>query len=148
MEIPKKHFLLKPGHICYNIYFVQQGLVRCFYIKNEKEVSSWFLKEGDVIVSVDSFFTQTVSYESIQALEDCVLHYISYTDLQYAYLHFPEFNFIGRILTEKYYKLSEQRLYSLRMQRHWKNTSTSCNIFRIALKCFELVPSIMSFKYT
>ena len=66
---------------------------------------------------MESFFSQTVSYESIQALEDCVLHYISYADMQYAYEQFPEFNFIGRVITEKYYKLSEQRIHSLRMQR-------------------------------
>lgn len=116
-EIPKKHFILRQGHICYNIYFIQQGLVRCFYIKDDKEISSWFMNEGDVIVSVESFFTQTVSYESIQALEDCILYYLSYEDLQYIYWHFPEFNFIGRVVTENYYKLSEQRIYSLRMQR-------------------------------
>jgi CRP-like cAMP-binding protein len=75
------------------------------------------MKEGDVIVSVESFFDQTVSNENIQALEDSILHYISYRDLQYAYREYPEFNFIGRILTEKYYKMSEKRIYSLRMQR-------------------------------
>lgn len=117
LEFPKKHFLLKQGHICYNIYFVKRGLLRCFYIKDDKEVSSWFMAEGDVITSVESFFSQTVSYESIQTLEDCILYYISYKDLQYVYQTFPEFNFVGRVLTEKYYRLSEQRLYSLRMQR-------------------------------
>ena len=37
--------------------------------------------------------------------------------MQYLYRNCLEFNFIGRVLTEKYYRLSEQRLYSLRMQR-------------------------------
>ena len=116
-EIEKKQFLLKDGHVCKNIYFVNKGLLRCFYIKNDKEVNSWFMKEGDVIISVESFFTQTVSYENIQALEDSVLYFISFEELQFMYKNFLEFNFVGRILTEKYYKLSEQRLYSLRMQR-------------------------------
>lgn len=116
-EVTKKSFILKQGYICYNIYFVQQGLVRCFYIKGEKEISSWFMKEKDVIISVESFFNQSMSYENIQALEDCTLYYLTYDELQYMYNKFPEFNFIGRMLTERYYQLSEQRLYSLRMQR-------------------------------
>ena len=116
-EIPKKGFLLKKGRVCENISFIESGLVRCFYVKDDKEISSWFMKEGDVIVSVESFFSQGESYESIQALEDCIINYISYKDLQYAFHNFPEFNFVGRVLTEKYYRLSEQRLYSLRMQR-------------------------------
>ena len=75
------------------------------------------MKEGDVIISVESFFTQKPSYEAIQAIEDCELYFIEYDELQFIYRHFPEFNFIGRVLTEKYYTLSEQRLYSMRMQR-------------------------------
>ncbi|HEX8333454.1 MAG TPA: Crp/Fnr family transcriptional regulator, partial [Segetibacter sp.] len=61
--------------------------------------------------------SQRESYESIQALEDCIVYYISYEELQFVYRNFPEFNYIGRVLLERYYMLSEQRLYSLRMQR-------------------------------
>lgn len=117
IEIPKKEFILKQGRICFNIYFVQIGLLRCFYNKDDKEISSWFMKEGDVIFSVESFLNQTPGYENIQALEDSLLYYVDYDELQYLYSHCPEFNFIGRVVTEKYYKLSEQRLYSLRMQK-------------------------------
>lgn len=117
IQIPKRNFLLRKGRICYNISFVKEGLMRCFYMRHDKEVNSWFMKEGDVIMSVESFLNQTPSYENIQALEDCVLYYIEYSELQYLYRNCLEFNFIGRVLTEKYYRLSEQRLYSLRMQR-------------------------------
>lgn len=115
-EITKKEYLLKAGRRCEHIYFIQSGLVRCFYMNRSVEVSSWFMKEGDVIISVESFFQQKPSYEYLQALEDSVLYYISYQELQFIYREFPEFNFIGRILTEKYYALSEQRLYSIRMK--------------------------------
>lgn len=117
LEVPKKNFILKQGHICFNIYFINKGLLRCFYTLEDKEICSWFMREGDVIISVESFFNQSESKENIQALEDCLLFYISYDELQYAYQNFPDFNSIGRILTEKYYQLCEQRLYSLRMQR-------------------------------
>ena len=117
IEIPKKEIILKQGRICYNIYFVEKGLLRCFYTKNDKEINSWFMKEHDVIFSVESFLNQTPSYENIKALEDSRLYYISYAELQYLYTNCPEFNFIGRVVTEEYYKLSEQRLYSLRMQK-------------------------------
>ena len=116
-QLSRKEHLLKAGQVSRKICFIGKGLLRCFYIKENHEVCSWFMKEGDVIVSVESFFGQKESYESIQALEDCLLYYITYDELQYIYRHFPEFNFIGRVLLEKYYTLSEQRLYSLRMQR-------------------------------
>lgn len=116
-ELSKKAYLLRAGHICRHIYFIEKGLLRCFYDKGEQEVCSWFMKEGDVIMSVESFYQQKSSYESIQAIEDCRLYYIDYSELQNLYRTFPEFNYVGRVLTEKYYSLSEQRLYSMRMQR-------------------------------
>ncbi|HLY68736.1 MAG TPA: Crp/Fnr family transcriptional regulator [Puia sp.] len=116
-ELTTKKFLLKAGHVCRHIWFVKKGLLRCFYITHDAEVCSWFMKEGDVIISIESFFRQTPSYETIQALEDCELFYIDYDELQRMYREFPEFNVPGRVLTEKYYCQSEQRLYSMRMQR-------------------------------
>ena len=116
-QIDKRDYLLKAGHICRNIYFIEKGLFRCFYLKGNVEVCSWFMKQGDVIASVLSFFNQTPSYESIQAVEESVVHYIEHRELEYIYRNFPEFNYVGRVLVQKYYMLSEQRLYSLRMQR-------------------------------
>lgn len=115
-ELSKKALLLKAGHICRNVYFIEKGLLRCYYDKEHHEVSSWFMKEGDFIISIESFYQQKESYESIQALEDSVLYSIGYNDLQSGYRKFPEFNFIGRILTEKYHELWAQQLYALRMQ--------------------------------
>jgi CRP/FNR family transcriptional regulator, anaerobic regulatory protein len=115
--IPRKEYLLKAGHVCRNICFISKGLLRCFYLQNSQEVSSWFMMEGDVIISVESFFQQAKSKESIQALEDCLLYSLEYTDLQYMYRNFAESNFVGRVLTEKYYIMSEQRLYSLKIQK-------------------------------
>lgn len=115
-KFARKEYLLVVGHVSKEIFFIESGLVRCFYDLHDKEVCSWFMKEGDVIISVESFFKQISSYENIQALEDTCTYFIDYNELQYLYQNFPEFNFIGRVLLEKYYALSEQRLYSLRMQ--------------------------------
>jgi CRP/FNR family transcriptional regulator, anaerobic regulatory protein len=115
--IRKKEYVLKAGRTCEQIHFIESGLLRCYYIKNQTEICSWFMKEGDLAISVKSFFEQEPSYESIQALEKTELLNISYRDLQAIYQDYPEFNFVGRVLTEKYYVLSEQRLYALRMER-------------------------------
>ena len=100
-NIDKKDFLLKAGQVCGNIYFVEKGLLRSFYIKDEKEISSRFSKEGDICVSVESFLTQQYSQENIQALEDTTVFFLSYDDLQRIYRDFPEFNKIGRVLLER-----------------------------------------------
>ena len=115
--IPRKQYLLKAGQVCRNITFITKGLLRCYYVKDDREISSWFMKEGDTIISVESFFQQKKGKEYIQALDDCEIRFISSDQLEYIYRNFPEFNFVARVLLQKYYILSEQRLYSLRMQR-------------------------------
>jgi CRP/FNR family transcriptional regulator, anaerobic regulatory protein len=116
-EISKKTLLLKNGHVCDQIYFIEKGMFRCFYNVNDKEICSWFMKEGDVIISVESFFKRKPSYESIQAIEDAVVYYVTHSELNWLYSNFLEFNTIGRVVTENYYTLSEQRLYSLRSMK-------------------------------
>jgi CRP-like cAMP-binding protein len=75
------------------------------------------MKEGDLIVSVRSFYTRRPGYEYVQALEDTTVSFVHYDDLQTLYKEFVEFNIIGRVLTEKYYILSEDRLFSMRKQK-------------------------------
>jgi CRP-like cAMP-binding protein len=115
-DYKKRERLLRPGQVCTNIYFIEKGLFRCSYAEHGKEVCAWFMKEGDVIVSVNSFFRQTAGYQSIQAMEESRVHSISHDQLQHIYHHYPEFNFTGRVLTEKYYELCEERLQLAKMK--------------------------------
>jgi len=115
--IDKKEFLLNAGQISRHIYFIKKGLLRCYYIDAGHEVCSKFLKEGDIIVSASSFFLQKESHEYIQAIEDSVLWYVCYDELQFMYKYFNEFNTIARVLTTKSYLLSEQRLSFIRMKQ-------------------------------
>lgn len=117
IEVPKKGYLLKEGKVCENVWFIEKGLARCYYTKDGEEISSWFMKEGDVIFSVKSFYNQEPSYENIQVLEDSSLYFISYKELQQIYNTFLEFNFIRGVLTERYYMLSDERTFTIRMQK-------------------------------
>ncbi|WP_426059191.1 Crp/Fnr family transcriptional regulator [Hymenobacter sp. B1770] len=113
-ELPAHHLLLQPGKIARRVYFVETGLVRGYMLLHGREISSWFMQAGDFVISILSFFTQQPSAEYLELLEPAVLHSISYEQLQALYRDFPEFNFIGRSLIEKYYVLSEQRALHLR----------------------------------
>lgn len=112
---PKKHLLLKAGHVAKRIYFINEGFARAFYFtKNIKECTSWFMGQGDLMISVYSFFTQQPAAENIELLEDSVIQSMTWGQLQSIYADFKEFNYIGRIITEKYYIQSEERAILLR----------------------------------
>jgi CRP/FNR family transcriptional regulator, anaerobic regulatory protein len=112
----RKTILLQEGMICNRVYFIEKGLVRAYYFLEGHEITSWFMQENDLVVSVYSFFSQKPGFENIELLEDSSLISISYSDLQSLYRQFPEFNFFGRVLTEHYYVCSEERVISHRMQ--------------------------------
>jgi len=85
-----------------------------YYTKEGKECTSWFMGQGDIMISIYSFLTQQPAAESIEILEHSVIQSMSWTDLQAIYADFKEFNYIGRIVTEKYYIQSEERSILLR----------------------------------
>ena len=112
--LPARHLLLRPGEVARRVYFLETGLVRGYTLLHGREVSSWFMQAGDFVISVLSFFAQQPSAEYLELLEPAVVHSISHHELQQLYRDFPEFNYVGRKLIEKYYVLSEQRAQNLR----------------------------------
>lgn len=108
-EVEKKGIILMPGQVNRYIYFIEKGLVRSYKDVNGKERTTWFMREGDIFIAVESFFTQTESNQTIEAMEDCIFRCIHFDQLEYAYEYHPEFNFHGRKILQYYYKLSEDR---------------------------------------
>lgn len=105
----KRDIILQEGQTAKYIYFIESGLVRSLKYKKGRQRTGWFMKEGDFFVSVRSFFSQTPSVETIEAMEDCVLYCISFEQLERIYRDFDEFNLHGRIILQYYYSLSEKR---------------------------------------
>lgn len=114
-SIKDEAYLLRAGEVCQNLYFIQKGLLKCYYILHEREVSDWFFGEGETVVSIDSFYDQVPSLDFIQALEDSDLFYISHDEYLYLNRTFIEFNVIGRVLTNKYLRIWHQQARNIRM---------------------------------
>ncbi|MFD0763219.1 Crp/Fnr family transcriptional regulator [Mucilaginibacter lutimaris] len=136
-KLPRRHLLLEEGRVNNKIYFINKGFARAFYYTREgKECTSWFMGKGELMISVYSFYTQTPAAENIELLEDSELLSMTWSQLQSIYADFPEYNFTGRIVTEKYYQLSEERAVLLRTltarERYEKLLSTHPDILRQA----------------
>ncbi len=70
-KIKKKEILLREGSVNNKIYYVQKGLLRVYVIHEGKEINTWFVKEGEFINSVTSYYYEIPSDEYIEAIEDC-----------------------------------------------------------------------------
>jgi len=95
----RNDIILDYGETCRYCYFCIKGLVTGRYIKDGIEKAKWFFAEHDMIVSVKSFFNQVPSLDKLIAKEK----------LEAIYDTYPEFNKVGRKLTERYYELAEER---------------------------------------
>lgn len=116
IELPKRHLLLSEGQRSDYVYFVIQGLLRMYYLKDGMEITSRFMQEQHIVIAIPAFYTRKPAYEFIETLEPCTLGCIHYDTLQKLFREHMEFNYIARVWTEHYCSMSEQRLYLLRKQ--------------------------------
>lgn len=113
----RKHLLLRPGETARRLYFIRSGFLRAYFIdEHGKECTTWFMGKGDLMISVYSFFTQKPAHEYIEVLQKSKLQSISWQQLNAYYADFPQGNLLGRIVTQKYYIMSEERAIFLRTQ--------------------------------
>lgn len=114
--LKKGELLLRAGEVAGLILYLKKGLVRSYSLREGKEVCNWFMREGRIIISVESFLQQIPAEEWIQALESCECWGITYAELEEIYRRFPRFERIGRLITGHYYCLSEARHNSQRQR--------------------------------
>jgi len=110
MKKKKNDFLLFEGEICRYAWYLEKGLVRCYYNHGEQEVTIWFLEEDHVIVLFKSLFEQKKSLYNIQLLEDCELYGIRFGDIQHVLETHAEARYIRNIITERYSNLKDIRI--------------------------------------
>jgi CRP-like cAMP-binding protein len=97
-DVKKGHQLLRPGSICHNLYFIEEGLTRTWYVKDGKDVTDWISVENSFAVSLISFITRQPDRRGIETLEPSKLWSISYTDLEDSYKVSHEIERLGRLL--------------------------------------------------
>jgi CRP/FNR family transcriptional regulator, anaerobic regulatory protein len=107
-------FILKEGQTCNDASLVVSGLVRSYYINEDKDITSRFMDEGFIVTSWISYYTRQPGNEFIEAVEDTTMVGLSYQNIQILYKEFPEFNIVARKQVEYAFFLSEQRTQLLR----------------------------------
>lgn len=138
-QLPRKSLLLKQGKTCHEIHFIVKGLARTFYFRNDTDVTSQVIRENELILSVQSFFRQSPSIENIELIEDSTLISLHYDHFQELHKIYPQFNYITRIIMERYYIMREEHTYAMKMKtardRYEQLLSTDPQIFqRVPLK--------------
>lgn len=97
-SLPKGHVLVQCGDICRNVYYVEKGLARTFYLKDGKEVTERFRTENMFTCSMSGHVTNTPDGRQIELLEPSVIWSLPYAELEKLYDRYHEIERLGRYL--------------------------------------------------
>ncbi|MDX1911490.1 MAG: Crp/Fnr family transcriptional regulator [Saprospiraceae bacterium] len=138
-QLKKGRLLQAIGHTCRTIYFINRGLARIFYFKDEVDITESFAFEAQLIARVESLFTGKPSRKGIQMLEDSEVVAINAAGLFNLYNTYPDVERLFRKIFEAGYVDTVNRVESLQFhtaeERYRDLLNTSPDILkRVPLK--------------
>ena len=136
----KGKLLLKAGEICEHIYFIKKGAVRGFIKEGTKDITTWITAENEVVSSISALDKREPAMENMQAIENCELIALTYTDFQNLYIRFPKFNIVARKVLQKYYQDAEGRAFIARL-------TNAENKYRLFLTMYGHLANRIPLKY-
>jgi CRP-like cAMP-binding protein len=80
-SVPKQHILLREHSIADYIFFIEKGVARIYYYKNDKEITEWIALDKQFFLSITSFFERKPTHLIIETLEPSIVYGIHHNDL-------------------------------------------------------------------
>jgi CRP-like cAMP-binding protein len=88
--VKKNDFLLTEGAVCKDLFFVDDGCLRLYYVDKDIEVSVWFAFKDSSAIDIYSFISEKPSGYFLQAIEDSEILYLPKTELTKLYQTHPK----------------------------------------------------------
>ncbi len=103
-DFPKRHLLVKEGGFVGKAYFIERGMLRCYWMVEGEEYTTSFAREGTIVFSMDELYYGKASEEYIEAIEPIVAYAISLDDLRTLFETDIEFANWGRVIHQDEYR--------------------------------------------
>jgi CRP-like cAMP-binding protein len=97
-KFEKKSVITRTGEIENYLNFVDRGLVRKYYKKENDEINTQISYEGHIIHAQESFHSRTPSEYTIETIEPCELSSITYECLERIYSSSEKMQQLGRLV--------------------------------------------------
>lgn len=102
------------SRVCRHSYFIEEGILRLFFIQDGEEISEYFCGSNKWMNSPRSFMEQKIDYYYIDAIEDTNLVSLSVDDIIYLFDTFPEMEKYARIDMASTFNRLLDRITSMR----------------------------------
>ncbi len=110
----KNSILLSEGEICKELYFVNSGCIRTYYITRQgNEKTRYVAFDGSIATSISSFISQRQSFEFVDTLENSELLAISNKDFYQLLAEIPAFEKFYIMLLEMAYLYQNKKIENL-----------------------------------
>jgi CRP-like cAMP-binding protein len=109
-KLKRGDLLISEGQICEHITYIQSGIVRSSYHRDNKDITISFSVEGEFITAMSSFISQKPTYENIEALSETRVLQISYPELMKLLDQDKHLEHLYRLILEQYYVALEELL--------------------------------------
>lgn len=107
MHYAKGKKILSSGEVCKNIYYIHTGLIRQYYMKNDREVTEHMGVDGSIFMSIQSLFQEIPTQQEIVALENTYLFAMPKRELEHVALHNNNIQILYRKILEESLILSQ-----------------------------------------
>ena len=107
MKFAKGAMVLNEGEVCKNIYYIDKGLLRQFYYKNDKELTEHLGVENTIVMCIESLFREEPTHLLVEALELTIIYALSKQRLEQVALHNVNIQILYRKILEESLILSQ-----------------------------------------
>jgi CRP-like cAMP-binding protein len=107
--VAKGEIILSPGEEEITFRFLNRGLVRQYYVFENREINVHFAKENEIVCSFASYTSHGPSRYFMEAVEASVLLCFSKKDMDYIMSSGMKYTQFGKMLMAELYHQKEQR---------------------------------------
>ncbi|MDD2601548.1 MAG: Crp/Fnr family transcriptional regulator [Prevotella sp.] len=100
-KFAKGEMILSEGEICKDIYYIEKGLIRQFYFKNDKEVTEHIGSDGEIFMCIESLFKEEPTHLQVESLETCQIYCLPKMRLEQVALHNVNIQILYRKILEE-----------------------------------------------
>lgn len=115
-EVPKDYLLLRENTISDYIYYIEKGVARIYYNKNDKEVTEWIALEDQFFLSITSFFNRTPSHLVIQTIQPSIVYGIHHDQFMKLASQYHDVERLLRKMVTSSLILSQERMRSIQFE--------------------------------
>ena len=130
--VPRKYtkgqMILSEGDICREILYIDIGLVRQFYEKNDRIVTEHLGVDGGIVMCIESLFREEPTKLQIEALENSICYALPKQRLEEVALHNVNIQILYRKILEESLILSQVHADLVRFETAQNRYKRMCKL--------------------